>query len=61
MERAMGIDSHLVNANGQVTWAAHGWVLPFAGGWPGDMKYRQTPMFFVLAGMFLLVIVATLL
>jgi hypothetical protein len=42
-----------------VTTAAHGWLLPFRGGWPKDTRYRQTPMILTLAAMFLLMIVAS--
>jgi len=42
-----------------VTTAAHGWLLPFRGGWPRDARYRQTPMILTLAAMFLLMIAAS--
>jgi hypothetical protein len=42
-----------------VTTAAHGWLLPFRGGWPRDARYRQTPMILTLAAMFLLMVVAS--
>jgi hypothetical protein len=42
-----------------VTTAAHGWVLPFRGGWPRDARYRQTPMILTLATMFLLMVLAS--
>jgi len=42
-----------------VTTAAHGWLLPFRGGWPRDARYRQTPMILTLATMFLLMVVAS--
>jgi len=40
--------------------AANGWLLPFRGGWPRDVRYRQTPMILTLAAMFLLMVVASL-
>jgi FG-GAP-like repeat/Abnormal spindle-like microcephaly-assoc'd, ASPM-SPD-2-Hydin len=43
-----------------VTTAAHGWVLPFEGGWPKDTRYRQTPRLLALATTFLLMVVASL-
>ncbi len=42
-----------------VTTAAHGWLVPLRGGWPRDMRYRQTPMILILAAMFLLIVVAS--
>jgi len=42
------------------TTAAHGWVLPFEGGWPKDTRYRQTPRLLALATTFLLMVVASL-
>ena len=42
-----------------VTTAAHGWLLPFRGGWPRDARYRQTPMILALAAVFLLMVVAS--
>ncbi len=42
-----------------VTTAAHGWLLPFRGGWPRDARYRLTPMILTLAAMFLLMVVAS--
>ena len=42
-----------------VTTAAHGWLLPFRGGWPREARYRQTPMILTLAAMFLLMVVAS--
>ena len=42
-----------------VTTAAHGWLLPFRGGWPRDARYRLTPMILTLAAMFLLMAVAS--
>jgi len=42
-----------------VTTAAHGWLLPFRGGWPRDARYRQTPMILALVAMFLLMVVAS--
>jgi FG-GAP-like repeat/Abnormal spindle-like microcephaly-assoc'd, ASPM-SPD-2-Hydin len=42
-----------------VTTVAHGWLLPFRGGWPKDARYRQTPMILTFAAMFLLMVVAS--
>jgi hypothetical protein len=42
-----------------VTTAAHGWLLPFRGGWPRDARHRQTPMILALAAMFLLMVLAS--
>ena len=42
-----------------VTTAAHGWLLPFRGGWPRDARYRQTPMILALAAVFMLMVVAS--
>jgi len=42
-----------------VTTAAHGWLLPFRGGWTRDARYRQTPMILTLAAMLLLMVVAS--
>jgi len=41
-----------------VTTVAHGWLLPFEGGWPRDPGYRQPPATLVLAVMFLLMAAA---
>ena len=43
-----------------VTTAAHGWVLPFEGGWQRGLRYRHTLTIPALVGMFLLLIVASL-
>jgi hypothetical protein len=42
-----------------VATAAHGWLLPFRGGWPRDARYRQTPMILALAAVFMLMVVAS--
>jgi FG-GAP-like repeat/Abnormal spindle-like microcephaly-assoc'd, ASPM-SPD-2-Hydin len=42
-----------------VTTAAHGWLLPFRGGWPRDARYRQTPVILTLAAMILLMVAAS--
>jgi hypothetical protein len=42
-----------------VTTAAHGWLLPYRGGWPRETRYRQTPTILTMAGMFLLVVAAS--
>jgi hypothetical protein len=44
-----------------VTTVARGWVLPFESGWPRSPIYRQTPMILVWTGLFLLMVVASLL
>jgi large repetitive protein len=43
-----------------VTTVAHAWILPFEGSWPRGTRYRQTPMILILAGMFLLMVIASL-
>jgi hypothetical protein len=42
-----------------VTTPAHAWLLPFRGSWPGDARYRQTPMILAMAAMLLLMVVAS--
>ena len=42
-----------------VTTAAHAWTLPFEGGWQRGLRYRHTPTIPALAGMFLLMVVAS--
>jgi hypothetical protein len=39
-----------------VTTAAHGWLQPFRGGWPREMRHRKTPMFLAMAAVFLMVV-----
>ena len=42
-----------------VTTAAHAWTLPFEGGWQRGLRYWHTPTIPALAGMFLLMVVAS--
>ena len=42
-----------------VTTPAHGWHLPFRGGWPRETRHSQRPMILTLAALFLLMVVAS--